>query len=60
MAGRSYPHNGTVLYTYDDPTEITRKANWIKEQGLAGAMVWPFDGDTANSELMTAIANGLN
>ncbi|MFF2818367.1 glycoside hydrolase family 18 protein [Kitasatospora cineracea] len=58
-AGHAYLYNGTVLYTYDDPTEITRKAGWIKEQGLAGAMIWSFDGDTANGELMTALANGL-
>ncbi|MEV7213781.1 glycoside hydrolase family 18 chitinase [Kitasatospora cineracea] len=58
-AGHAYLYNGTVLYTYDDPTEIARKAGWIKEQGLAGAMIWSFDGDTANGELMTALANGL-
>ncbi|MEU3497137.1 glycoside hydrolase family 18 protein [Kitasatospora cineracea] len=59
VAGHAYLYNGTVLYTYDDPTEITRKATWIKEQGLAGAMIWSFDGDTANGELTTALANGL-
>ncbi|GAA2748092.1 glycoside hydrolase family 18 chitinase [Kitasatospora cinereorecta] len=59
VAGYAYIYNGSVFYTYDDPTEIARKAAWIKSQGLAGAMVWSFDGDTANGELMTALANGL-
>ncbi|WP_033820504.1 glycoside hydrolase family 18 chitinase [Kitasatospora sp. MBT63] len=59
VAGFSYIYNGSVLYTYDDPTEIARKTAWIKSQGLAGAMVWSFDGDTANGELMTAVSNGL-
>ncbi|MFG2823027.1 glycosyl hydrolase family 18 protein [Kitasatospora sp. NPDC048365] len=58
-SGHAYIYNGTVLYTYDDPTEIARKAAWIKSQGLAGAMIWSFDGDTANGELMTALSNGL-
>ncbi|MFC8720433.1 glycosyl hydrolase family 18 protein [Kitasatospora sp. NPDC057198] len=42
-----------------DPTEITRKAGWIKDQGLAGAMTWSFGGDTADGESMTVLANGL-
>ncbi|MFJ1706430.1 glycosyl hydrolase family 18 protein [Kitasatospora sp. NPDC088346] len=59
VAGFAYIYNGSVLYTYDDPTEIARKTAWIKSQGLAGAMVWSFDGDTTNGELMTAVSNGL-
>ncbi|MFC8452488.1 glycosyl hydrolase family 18 protein [Kitasatospora sp. NPDC057223] len=59
VAGFAYIYNGSVFYTYDDPTEIARKTAWIKSQGLAGAMVWSFDGDTANGELMAAVSNGL-
>ncbi|WP_371478078.1 glycosyl hydrolase family 18 protein [Kitasatospora sp. NBC_00315] len=59
VAGFAYIYNGSVLYTYDDPTEIARKTAWIKSQGLGGAMVWSFDGDTANGELMAAVDNGL-
>ncbi|MER8187330.1 glycosyl hydrolase family 18 protein [Kitasatospora sp. NPDC094015] len=59
VAGFAYLYNGNVFYTYDDPTEIARKTAWIKAQGLGGAMVWSFDGDTANGELMTAVSNGL-
>ncbi|MEV4615340.1 glycosyl hydrolase family 18 protein [Kitasatospora sp. NPDC049258] len=59
VAGFAYLYNGSVFYTYDDPTEIARKTAWIKAQGLGGAMVWSFDGDTANGELMTAVSNGL-
>ncbi|MEV0537567.1 glycosyl hydrolase family 18 protein [Kitasatospora sp. NPDC050463] len=59
VAGHAYIYNGSVFYTYDDPTEIARKTAWIKSQGLAGAMVWAFDGDTPNGELMAAVDNGL-
>ncbi|AUG81254.1 glycoside hydrolase [Kitasatospora sp. MMS16-BH015] len=59
VAGYAYLYNGSVFYTYDDPTEMARKTAWIKQQGLAGAMVWSFDGDTPNGELMAAVDNGL-
>ncbi|MFF1904604.1 glycosyl hydrolase family 18 protein [Kitasatospora sp. NPDC058218] len=59
VAGHAYIYNGSVFYTYDDPIEIARKTAWIKSQGLAGAMVWAFDGDTPNGELMAAVDNGL-
>ncbi|MEK2489887.1 glycoside hydrolase family 18 chitinase [Kitasatospora purpeofusca] len=59
VAGYAYIYNGTVFYSYDDPTEIARKTAWIKSQGLAGAMIWAFDGDTPNGELMAAVDNGL-
>jgi len=58
-AGFAYIYNGSVFYTYDDPTEVARKTAWIKSQGLAGAMVWSFDGDTSSGELMAAVDNGL-
>ncbi|MFE6867089.1 glycosyl hydrolase family 18 protein [Kitasatospora sp. NPDC057692] len=59
VAGHAYIYNGTVFYTYDDPIEIARKTAWIKSQGLAGAMIWAFDGDTPSGELMAAVDNGL-
>ncbi|MFB6890718.1 glycosyl hydrolase family 18 protein [Kitasatospora sp. NPDC056327] len=59
VAGHAYIYNGNVFYTYDDPVEIARKTAWIKSQGLAGAMIWAFDGDTPNGELMAAVDNGL-
>ena len=59
VAGHAYIYNGNVLYTYDDPTEIARKTAWIKAQGLGGAMIWSFDGDTPSGELMAAVDNGL-
>ncbi|MGW6912347.1 glycosyl hydrolase family 18 protein [Kitasatospora sp. NPDC054939] len=59
VAGHAYIYNGSVFYTYDDPIEIARKTAWIKSQNLGGAMIWAFDGDTANGELMAAVDNGL-
>ncbi len=33
---------------------------WAKNQGLGGAFFWEFSGDTANGELVSAMAGGLS
>jgi GH18 family chitinase/chitodextrinase len=51
--------NGTEWWSYDDPTSITNKMNYVKSKGLLGAMAWELDGDASNGELLSAIYNGL-
>ncbi|MBP2474692.1 chitinase [Crossiella equi] len=58
-AGHAWLFNGTTFWTFDDPTEITRKVNWAKSKGLGGAMIWSLDGDTADGELIKALATAL-
>jgi chitinase len=53
-----HPGSGTML-SYDDPESIGRKAGYIKEQGLGGAMFWELSGDDAESSLLNAIASRL-
>jgi chitinase len=50
-------YNGTNWWSYDDPTAITDKMNYIKSKGLGGAMAWELDGD--DGTLLTAVASGL-
>ncbi|MER6475409.1 glycoside hydrolase family 18 protein [Streptomyces filamentosus] len=57
--GHAWLFDGTTLWTYDDPTVLRTKANWVRTHGLAGAMVWSLDGDTADGELIGAIDRGL-
>ncbi|MFD8013877.1 glycoside hydrolase family 18 protein [Streptomyces sp. NPDC058955] len=57
--GHAWLFDGTTLWTYDDPAVLRTKANWVRTHGLAGAMVWSLDGDTADGELMGAIDRGL-
>jgi len=59
QSGHAWLFNGSTFWTFDDPTEIARKAAWIKANGLGGAMIWSMDGDTANGELMTAVHQGI-
>ncbi|RJQ79211.1 glycoside hydrolase family 18 protein [Pseudonocardiaceae bacterium YIM PH 21723] len=60
QAGFAWLYNGTNFITYDDPTEIKRKAAYIKAQGLGGGMIWSLDGDTTTGELITALQSGLS
>lgn len=50
-------YNGTNWWSYDDPTAITDKMNYVKSKGLGGAMAWELDGD--DGTLMSAVYNGL-
>ncbi|WP_151478084.1 glycoside hydrolase family 18 chitinase [Streptomyces albicerus] len=56
IAGTAYAHCGTNWWSYDTPATIGTKMTWAKNQGLGGAFFWEFSGDTANGELVTAIA----
>lgn len=59
VAGTAYAHCGSNWWSYDTPSTIAGKMAWAKQQGLGGAFFWEFSGDTANGELITAMANGL-
>jgi chitinase len=37
--------NGSIFISYDDPESILDKANYIRENGLGGAMIWELSGD---------------
>ncbi|WP_017593607.1 glycosyl hydrolase family 18 protein [Nocardiopsis potens] len=57
--GAAWLYDGTTLWTYDDATEMQRKARWINSQNLGGAMVWSLDGDDADGTLMRALDGTL-
>ncbi|PPK63613.1 glycoside hydrolase family 18 protein [Actinokineospora auranticolor] len=58
-AGFSWIFNGTTFWTYDDPTEMRRKARYIKDRCLGGAMIWSLDADTADGELIKSLHREL-
>jgi chitinase len=60
-AGASWlydPLTGT-FWTYDDPLVMTAKALYVRAAGLGGVMFWELSGDTADGELVRALAAGL-
>ncbi|MEU6157108.1 glycoside hydrolase family 18 protein [Streptomyces sp. NPDC047130] len=58
--GHAWIFDGTTLWTYDDPQVLARKAEYVKDRRLGGAMIWSLDGDTADGELIKALDAGLN
>ncbi|MFI6146834.1 glycoside hydrolase family 18 protein [Streptomyces sp. NPDC051109] len=58
--GHAWLFDGSTLWTYDDPQVLRTKAEYIRENGLGGAMFWSLDADTADGELMTAVDRGLH
>jgi len=58
-AGFAWIYDGTTWWTFDDATEMKRKARFINDRRLGGAMIWSLDGDTANGELIKALDGAL-
>ncbi len=58
-AGFAWLFDGTTFWTWDDPIEMKRKAQYISHRNLGGAMIWSLDGDTANGELISALHRNL-
>ncbi|MCE7003987.1 glycoside hydrolase family 18 protein [Kibdelosporangium philippinense] len=58
-AGHAWLFDGTTFWTFDDPIEIKRKGQFIRDRRLGGAMIWSLDGDTPQGELSNALASGL-
>ncbi|MEU5691136.1 glycoside hydrolase family 18 protein [Actinosynnema sp. NPDC020468] len=59
-AGFAWIFDGSTLWTWDDPVELKRKARYVVDRGLGGAMIWSLDGDTADGELISALRSGLS
>ncbi|WP_318454065.1 glycoside hydrolase family 18 protein [Photobacterium leiognathi] len=47
-----------VFISYDDPRSVKAKADWVKQNKLAGLFVWDLSGDE-NNELMNVMASEL-
>ena len=59
VAGTAYAKCGSNWWSYDTPSTIAGKMNYVKQQGLGGAFFWEFSGDTSNGELISAIRGNL-
>jgi chitinase len=56
VGGTAYAFCGGQWWSYDTPATIGGKMAYASEQGLGGAFFWELSGDTANGELITAMA----
>ena len=50
--------NGNTFWSFDDPSTIADKMNYVQVQGLGGAFLWDFSGDDAQGSLLAAIKAG--
>lgn len=57
--GTAYARCGSQWWSYDTPQTIARKMAYARHQHLGGAFFWELSGDTADGELITAMASGL-
>jgi chitinase len=48
-----------VFWSYDDPTALREKTNYLRDKALGGAMLWELSGDDSAGSLITAVAEGL-
>ncbi|HYH97256.1 glycoside hydrolase family 18 protein [Hyalangium sp.] len=46
--------------SYDDPTSLGVKGDYINGNNLAGAMIWELSGDDTQGSLVTALKGKLN
>ncbi|MBM3116835.1 glycoside hydrolase family 18 protein, partial [Jeongeupia naejangsanensis] len=53
---QSYKYDGSTWWSYDTPTDIQTKVDYIKSNQLGGAFSWSLDGDTPDAELTKAMA----
>jgi chitinase len=59
VGGTGYGHCGSEWWSYDTPRTIAAKMAYVKRQGLGGAFFWELSGDTADGELVKAVATNL-
>jgi chitinase len=58
-AGAHWVFGNGTFWSYDDPTNIATKMEYVKSENLGGAFSWDLSGDDADASLMKAMATGL-
>jgi chitinase len=56
-AGAAWLFDGTTFWTFDDPQVMQEKARYVRHSRLGGVMFWELSGDTADGELIAALAD---
>ncbi|MED1666516.1 glycosyl hydrolase family 18 protein [Brevibacillus laterosporus] len=53
-----YSESKQQMFTYEDPTSLQEKVNFVNQNGYGGIIVWEVTGDP-KEELISVIANGF-
>ena len=54
-----YDPKTQIMVSYDDVDSIRAKGDYVRSQGLAGAMIWELSQDDGQSSLLKALVDGL-
>jgi chitinase len=57
--GVAWLYDGTNFWTFDDPTALREKMDYVVDHHLGGAMAWSLDSDDAHASLVRAMDAGL-
>ena len=52
--------DGSTFISYDDPESLNIKADYIRDRGLGGAMIWQLAQDDGNRTLLNALYDAIN
>ena len=52
-------YDGYNFWTYDDPTSLAFKMDYVRKNRLGGAMFWELSSDTFDGALIKTLAKGL-
>ena len=55
-----YDPQTNIMVSYDDPESIRAKGTYVRERGLAGAMIWELSQDDDQRSLLNALTAGLH
>jgi RHS repeat-associated protein len=58
--GAPWVYDGNNFYTGDTPLSISQKGNYIRTNGLLGAMVYSLESDDPQGTMLKSVVNGLN
>ena len=57
--GVAWLFDGSTFWTFDDPTALHEKMDYVTDHRLGGAMAWSLDSDDAHASLVRAMDSGL-
>jgi chitinase len=57
VGGTAYAFCGGNWWSYDTPSTLTGKMDYVNQQGLGGTFFWELSGDTADGELIHILKN---
>jgi len=57
--GVAWLFGGSTFWTFDDPTALLEKMDYVTDHRLGGAMAWSLDSDDAHASLVRAMDSGL-